>query len=446
MYRRPAAVQRTADCEEIKVSHPWPPGPTFWTDEFPACTDNRTAPFLFKGIVPVSAANADAVLDGFAAIRRAHAAATDISAHARVYVGEDRRDDLLATVLAAPGWQQGGFVAWIQNLVGAERFSLVINNLETVSPSLAEGLGAFLASLFEGWGVPIGGAELVAFAGNYSGTAFGVHEGYEDAFLTHYGPGVKHFYTWSNDEYQKLTGGSDPLYGDYLWLLERGEHFFLEPGDALFLPRRVFHVGRQDEFSVSVAVPLYTYPDSAVLRRAILPELIESLLAGAPDTDLGRPSPMAALDATSAPVAERLANLAAQTLAAAARQASAAVEEHVHQRWHTVLSNGGWELVQADFARAEAVAAFEPEHVTAGAEVTLTSPYRLLVIGAQAFLRGFEVAADPDVLTAEMVAALNAGAFTLPADDKVLAAIRVLGATGGLTISAGPAAPKETSA
>jgi hypothetical protein len=334
----------------------------------------------------------------------------------------------------------------MRDLAGAERFSLVLNNLETVSPSLAAGLGTFLGALIDGWGVPIGGAELVAFAGNYSGTAFGVHEGYEDAFLTHYGPGPKDFYTWSNKEYQKLTGGSDPLYGDYLWLLEHGERFVLEPGDALFLPRRVFHVGRQDEFSVSVAVPLYTYPDAAVLRQAVLPELIESLLGGAPDTELGRPSPMAALDAGSTPVAERLADLAAQTLATAAQQAGSVVEQHTRQRWHTVLSNGGWEMVQADLARCEAVAAFDPEHVAPGTEVTLTAPYRLLVTGEQAFLRGFEVTTDPAVLTPDLVAALNAGPTTLPADDNVLAAVRALGATGGLTVTARTTAPKETPA
>ncbi|MFG1648453.1 hypothetical protein ACGFIE_00880 [Micromonospora sp. NPDC049275] len=422
---------------------PWPPSPNFWTDEFPARTNGRTTPFLFKGIVPTSAASPDAVLDGFAAIRRAHAAGTEISAHARVYVDEDRRDDLLDAVLTAPGWPNGDFVSWMQEVAGAERFSLVINNLETVSPSLAAGLGTFLASLFDGWGVPMGGAELVAFAGNYSGTAFGVHEGYEDAFLTHYGPGVKHFYTWSNEEYQKLTGGSDPLYGNYLWLLEHGEHFALEPGDALFLPRRVFHVGRQDEFSVSVAVPLYTFPDATVLRQAVLPDVIESLLTGGPDSEVGGPSPMANRGTGSAPVAERLTDLAARTLAAATRRAGVAVEQHIRQRWHTVLSNGGWEMVSADLARAEAVAAFDPEHVIPGAEVAIIAPYRLLVTGQQAFLRGFEVAANPAVLTPDRVAALNAGPLLLPADDDLVAAVRVLGATGGLTVTAPTTTLKE---
>lgn len=428
------------------MNHAWPPQRSFWTQEFPTCTNEGTTPYLFRSIVPASAANPEAVMDGFAAIRRAHTTEVECSAHARVYVGESRRDDLLDTVLAAPAWPRGDFAPWMQDLIGAERFSLVINNLETVSPPLAAGLGAFLASLFDGWGVPVGGAEQVAFAGNYSGTAFGVHEGYEDAFLTHYGPGVKHFYTWSAETYQKLSGGVDPLYGDYQWLLEHGEHFVLEPGDALFLPQRVFHVGRQDEFSVSVAVPLYTYPDAAVLRGAVLPDLLESLLTGGPDTDLGRPSPMAPLQAGRAPVAQRLTDLATQVLAAAARQASDAVDAHTRQRWHTVVSNGGWEMVQADLARSEAVTAFNPDHVAAGAEVTVTAPYQLLVTGTQAFLRGCEVAVDPAALTPDLVAALNTGPTTLPADDNVLAAVRALGATGGLTVTAHTATQKGTPA
>ena len=85
------------------MSHTWPPGRSFWTDEFPTRTSERTAPYLFKGIVPHSAANTEVVLDGFATIRRSHNAGTAISAHARVYVGEERRDDLLDTVLAANG-------------------------------------------------------------------------------------------------------------------------------------------------------------------------------------------------------------------------------------------------------------------------------------------------------------------------------------------------------
>lgn len=427
------------------MTYAWPPGRTFWTDEFPAQTTARTTPYLFKGIIPSTAASPDDVLTGFAVIRRAHAMGAEIKAKARVYVGEDRRDDLLPDVLSAAAWPEEDFVTWMQYLAGAERFSLVINNLETVSPRLAAGLGIFLVSLFDGWGIPLGGAEQVAFAGNYAGTAFGVHEGYEDAFLIHLGPNPKNFYTWPGDEYEKLTGGRQPLYGDYTWLLEHGEHFVLEPGDALFLPRRVFHVGTQDQFSVSVAVPLYTYPDAGILRQAVLPELISSLLADrGPDHELSRPSPMASEAAGSRPVAQRLAHLARTTLTAAAELVEVTVEQHFQKRWETVLSNGGWELAERDLARSEAAAAFDPQQVTPGATVSVIAPYRLRVTEEHVFLRGFQADLDTTALNTDLVSALNAGAtITLPEDEGVLAAVRTLGATGGLHITARATDPED---
>ena len=419
------------------MSTSWPPSPTFWTDEFPAQTTNRTTPHLFKGIVPASAASPADVLTGFASIRRAHAAESAIGAKARVYVGEDRRDDLLPTVLGAQEWREGEFVEWMQSLAGADRFSLVINNLETVSPPLAASLGAFLGSLFEGWGFPVGGAEQVAFAGNYAGTAFGVHEGYEDAFLIHLGPNPKNFYTWSAEEYEKLTGGKQALLGDYKWLLEHGEHFLLEPGDALFLPRRVFHVGTQDQFSVSVAVPLYTHPDAGILRKDILPDLLTSLLLGdGPDDDRNQPSPMAPAG-DGGPVAQRLAARGRATLATAIDRLEEATEQHVQQRWDTVLSNGGWEFSEGDFARTEAAAAFTPQQVTPGATVTLIAPYRLRVGPDRVLLRGLQADLAPAALSPDLIEALNSGtAFTLPEDQNVLAAVRALGATGGIHLTA----------
>ncbi|WP_327309869.1 cupin domain-containing protein (plasmid) [Streptomyces sp. NBC_01298] len=416
----------------------WPPPRAFWTDTLPEKTAGMTSPYLFKGVVPASAASAAAVLDGFAAIRRAHATGVEITANARVYVGEEERPELVDTVLAADGWPEGGFPAWMQEQVGAERFSLVVNTLESVSPPLAEGLGEFVGALIDGWGVPAGGAELVAFVGNYSGTAFGVHEGYENAFLTHYGPGTKDFYCWPAEEYRKLTGGDAPLYGDYTWLLEHGEHFALEPGDALFLPERVFHVGRQSEFSVSVAIPLYTLPDAAIARAWIAPELLETLLASAPDTDAGQPSPMQPLTAGPGDLARRLAAVSAAALTAAAQQAPAVAEQHAHQRWHTVLSNGGWQQTENDLARDEAVTAFAAATLTPGTNVTVRAPYQLMITGDQAFLRGLEAPADPAVLTPDLVQRLNTGPTPLPDDPQVIAAIRTLGATGGITVTTTP--------
>ncbi|MFJ6140730.1 hypothetical protein [Kitasatospora sp. NPDC092286] len=416
----------------------WPPPSEFWTSTLPEKTAGMTRPYLFKNVVPASAANAAAVLEGFAAIRRASRAGVEITANARVYVGEEHRPDLVDAVLAADAWPQAGFVAWMQEQVGAERFSLVLNTLESVSEPLAAGLGEFVGALIEGWGVPAGGAELVAFVGNYSGTAFGVHEGYENAFLTHYGPGTKDFYCWSAEEYRKLTGSSDPLYGDYTWLLEPGEHFALEPGDALFLPERVFHVGRQSEFSVSVAIPLYTFPDAAVARAWIAPDLVDTLLASEPDTAAGRPSPMQPLAAGPDALARCLGEATAAAFTAAADQAPAAAAQHAHQRWYTVLSNGGWQQTERDLARDEVAAAFASAALAPGTNVAVRAPYRLIVTGQQAFLRGCEAPADPAVLTPDLVERLNNGPTPLPDDQQVIAAIRTLGATGGLTLTTTP--------
>ncbi|MFJ9034080.1 JmjC domain-containing protein [Streptomyces sp. NPDC102274] len=436
-------------------TYAWPPDDVFWTGTFPEHTAARTTPYLFKGIIPAIAATAEDVLAGFEIIRRAHAAGADIKAHARVYVGEERRDDLLPKALTATAWSgdADAFVPWMQELVGADRFSLVINNLETVSPTLAAGLGTFLKSLIDGWGLPLGGAEQVAFAGNYAGTAFGIHEGYEDAFLIHLGPNAKHFYCWPAEQYEKLTGGKEPTFGDYQALLEQAEHFLLEPGDALFLPRRVFHVGTQETFSVSVAMPLYTYPYAQILQSRIIPDVLAQLAGDGPDDPLNEPSEMADSAAGPGAVAERLSAVGSNLLHVAADRVRGEAREHAEQRWATLRSNGGWELVEGDLARQEAADAFDPQQVTPGAEITLIAPYQVTTIhgdGVESvLLRGHQtgIALDVAALDRDTVSALNDGAtIVLPDNQELLTAVRALGATGGLHLTPRSADTEDTDA
>ncbi|MEU2032770.1 JmjC domain-containing protein [Nocardia amamiensis] len=349
----------------------WPPSPEFWSSQFPEKTAGAVAPFLFKRIVPADRLGPSDVLDGLRRLRRAVADGEPTSARTRVYVGEERRDEMIGTVLSAPWQPENDFVSWMQNLTKAERFSLVINNLETASPRLSSVLGELIGSAFAGWGVPIGGSEQVAFAGNYAGTAFGVHEGYEDAFLVHLGPGTKHFYCWSGELYRELTGGDAPTFGNYTALLERGERFDLEPGDVLFLPRRVFHVGVQDEFSISVAVPLYTYPDERMLALSVLPALLASAAADA------TPSPMHSLAAGPAPVAAALTTAATDLLTAVSAQLEVRVGEQISARWRTLLSNGGWEFAEHDLARRDAARAAAATLAAGGTHLRVAPPFTL---------------------------------------------------------------------
>ncbi|MFD4406598.1 JmjC domain-containing protein [Nocardia sp. NPDC058499] len=351
----------------------WPPSPEFWSTQFPARTGGAVAPYLFKGLVPADRLGPGDVLDGLRRLRRAAIQGEPTSARTRVYVGEQRRDEVIDTVLSVP-WSDEEFVAWMQNLTGADRFSLVINNLETTSPKLAAVLGELIGSAHAGWGVPIGGSEQVAFAGNYAGTAFGVHEGYEDAFLVHLGPGTKHFYCWSGELYRELTGGRAPTFGDYTALLEQGERFDLEPGDVLFLPRRVFHVGVQDEFSISVAIPLYTFSDTRMLALSVLPAVLESAVGDVADET---PSPMHALTAGPGLVAAGLASAATDMLATVSEQVETRVAELVAARWRTLLSNGGWETSEHDLARADAAREAAAALAAGGTHVRVAPPYTL---------------------------------------------------------------------
>ncbi|MGH3866384.1 MAG: JmjC domain-containing protein [Pseudonocardiaceae bacterium] len=418
------------------MSTEWIPNTAFWTSEFPSRTVGRTIPELFKQLFPPAVVDAHDVLDGLRALREAKLATTGTTAKARVYVGEDRRDDLVDHVLAADAWPDNDdFVAGMQSLVGAERFSLIVNNLETTSERLSAGFGQLLGSVFEGWGVPAGGAEQVAFIGNYSGTAFGVHEGYEDAFLVHLGPGVKNFYCWSPEVYEKQTGSTRPLFGDYTWLLQHGQLFVLEPGDVLFLPRRVFHVGMQSEFSVSVAIPLYTYPDIRLLRFAVMPEVLDAAL----DNEAGgmfEPSPMHDLSAGWRPAVDRLSPLMLSALGKATAGLDGLLSAALSRRWHAMLSNGGWEVVDLDLARDAAVAAHSDELIAPGAAVRLRAPYQIrLDETGRAYLRGAAVAAPHGPFPCPLVARFNSGDHVeLPDDPAMLAEVRALAATGGIQV------------
>ncbi|WP_169813554.1 JmjC domain-containing protein [Nocardia vaccinii] len=416
----------------------WPPSPDFWSTQFPGKTEDAATPHLFKGLVPGDRLGPDDVLDGLRRLRRAARRGEPTSARTRVYVGEERLDEAIAAVLTAP-WTDEDFVVWMQKLTGAQRFSLVINNLETTSPRLAAVLGELMGSVHAGWGIPIGGSEQVAFAGNYSGTAFGVHEGYEDAFLVHLGPGVKHFYTWSGELYQGLTGGRAPSFGDYTALLDHGERFDLEPGDVLFLPRRVFHVGVQDEFSISVACPLYTYSDTRILALSMLPAILESVVPS--DVADETPSPMHSLAAGSAPIVAGLTTAATDILTIVSDQLEDKIREMVGARSRTLASNGGWEATEHDLARTDAAREAAAALAAGCIHMRVVAPYTLhadpdiddsLHIGIT--LRGLVFSAPESAAWGAALAALADGRSVRITDELAGETLTMLLATGGIRV------------
>ncbi len=407
--------------------HTWPPPPAFWS-KLPSLTQSLTAPANFKALMPEGTLEVDAVLDALSEIGLALTEGRPCASRVRVYVDEDRRDDLVERMLKSERWPgTQAFEAWAQALVGADRFGLIINNLEVASEAAASALAPFVRALFAGWGVPVGGVEQAVFAGNYSSTAFGVHEGFEDAFLFHLGPGTKQFYCWSNKQYADLTGGVAPTYTNFHWLLDSAEQFTLEPGDVLFLPRRVFHVGIQEEFSVSIALPLYAYPDSRYLALGVLPEVTRALLGESADAD--EPSTMHDLAAGPAAVSASLAPLAQATLALGQERLPDLLAQVLEGKWKALMSNGGWEVVGDDLARSQAAATSTPRM---GDVLKLRAPYSAYSADGDAvYLRGVAVRLDLDSASAKaVVAALNNG-DGVEVDEDNIDVLAALAETGG---------------
>ena len=316
-----------------KTPEHFPPSKEWWLQNFLSLTGQGLEPFLFKSVLPNPKVLVDDFIEAFGAIRqsshRAHA-------KVRVYVGEDRRDDLVNHVLDNTYEAGQPFPEFVKRVVNAERFSLVVNSLQDWNSHLKATMGSFLCSYFQAQGVPIGGTEMVAFAGNYAGTAFGVHRGFEHAFLAHLGPGVKDFYCWSEELYHSQTGGLEPTFGNYANLLESGTKFVMEAGDVLYLPALVYHVGRQEDFSVSIACPLYTYPYSRLLKH-FLADAVQSL----PDDLLGRSRHYPA-----APAHDEQSNDVLTAFDQYSAELRLIMDRAIKDHWKRLVSHGYFDLSQ----------------------------------------------------------------------------------------------------
>lgn len=346
---------------------------TLWNG-FDEKTGGGRAPYLFESLLPLheSFAGPDAVEQAFYTLTE-HAVRETTDCRIRIYDGEQRRDELIDPAYSQERREGETLVTFMQRLTGKTRFSLVINNLEQISPRLAADFGRFIRSFFAFRGMPVGGVEQAAFCGNYAGTAFGIHEGFEHAFLCHLGPGVKDFYCWTRDEYIALAGGRAPTFADanaYDALLKTGKLFVLKPGDVLYLPASVYHIGRQDEYSVSVALPFYTYPLTRFLSRRVIPDLSEQSLP----FDQEGISDLLPFG-TRNPLLAPLGQLLDDTLR---RWSDGALPEYLGYHWHRLVSNGGWELPRriSEKVREEGPLQ-DPLPIEIGQSIRLREPLRI---------------------------------------------------------------------
>lgn len=412
--------------------------PTDTWNDFDKKTNNGIAPYLFENALPVT--------DGFAGPREVEEAffalfedgfRDQTDCRARIYVGEDRRDDLVSDLYSQARKEDQRLVDFMPAYTGAQRFSLVLNNLEQASPRLAADFGLFAQTFFEARGFPIGGTEQAVFCGNYSGTAFGIHEGFEHALLCHLGPGVKNFYCWSREDYLSITDSRAPTFSEsaaFDALFEKAELFVLKPGDVLYLPAAVYHIGRQEEYSVSVALPLYTYPYTRFLAKAVLPALADATL---PFDEEGM-SPYADFQDKSsleAPVTDLLHAVADDWF-------TKELPRFTSYYWNRVKSNGGWELprsLAADLLSDNDLK--DPLTLSIGERCRMRSPFIALSqtgldcppTHSRVFAAGRSVVIDAEASEVSSVCAqLNSDSGIETATPEALNILQEISRTGGV--------------
>jgi hypothetical protein len=407
--------------------------------------DERTSfgrvPYLFEEVLPLRQgfAGAETVEAAFRSFRE-RVDRQEVDSRVRVYDGEVRRDDLVESSLSQEIEPDESLMGFMQRLTGKQRFSLVINNLEQLSSKLAADFGAFIQSFFALKGFPIGGVEQVAFCGNYAGTAFGIHEGYEHAFLCHLGPGTKNFYCWSREQYLGITGTRHPTFSsskNFSELMEVGEVFVLKPGDVLYLPASVYHIGTQEDYSVSVALPLYTYPLERFVARKVVPALSDATL---PFNQEGMSSllDVSHMNPLVTPVAQLLGRTMQSWL-------STELPRYLTYYWHRLRSNGGWELPQQVGSNilTDTIKPM-PSPIARGSRVSLRQPYvaiyeRGLDCSAQelrTFLAaGSVVLPDPSGRIAALLDRLNCGELVHADTDELVTVFCELSRTGGVECS-----------
>lgn len=413
--------------------------PQIW-DDFDDKTNHGIEPYLFEGVLPLDEgfAGSDAVEAAFFALfNEAFREQTDC--RARVYVGEERRDDLVETLFSQPTQSAHSLVDFMPAYTNAPRFSLVLNNLEQASARLAADFGQLAQSFFTARGFPIGGTEQAVFCGNYSGTAFGIHEGFEHALLCHLGPGVKNFYCWSRDDYLSIAEGREPTFSDsaaFNPLFDKAELFVLKPGDVLYLPAAVYHIGRQEEYSVSVALPLYTYPYSRFLSRGVLPALSETSLPF--DQEGMSPFlPFSDDNPLSTPVTDLFHSISDNWF-------TTELPRFLTYYWNRMRSNGGWELPQrlsADILTDAELNA--PLELSIGDSCRLLKPFITFAetsldcapMQARLFLAGRSIVADiQDVDITAICNHLNSYEAVKTTTQAELDVFRELSRTGGLEV------------
>ena len=256
--------------ERIQSSDIGPrPFSSAWWVEFDRRTTLGKSPYLFKYILPSSFPGPEEIDDVVRNLQKAK----DTKRRLRLYTRQELREDLVEKVLSSK-YAPGPVFPQICSTAGTEQVAIIINDLHDRSEALTRSVGRILNSMYEVRGAPCSGAELALYAGCYEGP-LGARRSDGHAFLFHIGPASKAFHLWSPERFEKLTENANEV-SRWQALVNDSTSVTLEPGDALYIPARWYHVGVSPSYSCSVVLDMYNHPISGWLRGT-LPQLLDNL-------------------------------------------------------------------------------------------------------------------------------------------------------------------------
>jgi len=244
---------------------------TFFDDSNKLCKPAQAKQLVSKNDIAEIKLLLNNVLTGFLAKE-------DLHVGLKTYINNELRNDFIEKMVANPPKLEDSLENWSQQIFGDQKFGMILIGLEEYSNSFAEKVATIVRPLLEIAGLPLNGLSFLFFMGNYGFTPFGVHKEAtgEDGVLFHLGPENKQFYTWDDPKYNAIEHNSE-VFHNVSEMLPKGKVYELEPGDAMFIPHYVYHIGNTPKFSLSFVLD-YINPPKDKFENELIKETAEEEL------------------------------------------------------------------------------------------------------------------------------------------------------------------------
>jgi hypothetical protein len=158
---------------------------------------------------------------------------------------------------------------WSSRVFGKNKFGIIINAGEKFSHGLSKNIALKTKPLLDKIGFPREGINFSIFIGNYDKTPLGIHKDPlgEDVMHFHLGPGDKVMYTWSKEEYDRLTTVEKYERKDTELFIPFATEFAFKEGDIYFMPEGEYHIGKQAELSIAVTFWRYNHTKEKLAKK-----------------------------------------------------------------------------------------------------------------------------------------------------------------------------------